>query len=60
LTYGSLYETSSQQGLRPVEDKHDIPLFVFNGVLHPKHVTVFTANFIRPPIVGVAIWTVLV
>jgi len=30
-------------------------LFAFNGVLQPKQVTVFTANFIRPPTVGVAI-----
>jgi hypothetical protein len=36
------------------------PLFVFSGVLQPRHVTVLTANFMRPPMVGVAIWTVLV
>ena len=30
--------------------------FVVKGVLHPRHVTVFTANFIKPPTVGVAIW----
>jgi hypothetical protein len=35
-------------------------LFARSGVLHPKHVTVFTANFISPPTVGVAIWIVLV
>lgn len=28
----------------------------FRGVLHPKQVAVFTANFISPPTVGVAIW----
>lgn len=38
----------------------NIPLFVLSGVLQPKHVTVLTANFINPPIVGVAICTVLV
>lgn len=38
------------------EEASDAPLLaVFNGVLHPKHVTVLTANFISPPIVGVAI-----
>jgi hypothetical protein len=30
-------------------------LFARSGVLHPKHVTVFTANFMSPPTVGVAI-----
>lgn len=36
-------------------------LFVgFSPVLHPKQVLVFTANFISPPTVGVAIWIVLV
>jgi len=36
-------------------------LFVdFNAVLHPKQVLVFTANFINPPTVGVAICIVLV
>ena len=35
-------------------------LFARRGVLHPKHVTVFTANFMSPPTVGVAIWIVLV
>ena len=35
-------------------------LFARSGVLHPKHVTVFTANFMSPPTVGVAIWMVLV
>jgi hypothetical protein len=29
--------------------------FFDRGVLHPKQVAVFTANFINPPIVGVAI-----
>jgi hypothetical protein len=32
----------------------------FNGVLHPKQVAVFTANFMSPPTVGVAIWIVRV
>ena len=35
-------------------------LFPFKGVLQPKQVTVFTANFIKPPTVGVAIWIVRV
>ena len=36
-------------------------LFVgFNAVLHPRQVLVFTANFISPPTVGVAICIVLV
>ena len=35
-------------------------LFVRRGVLHPIHVTVFTANFIRPPTLGVAICMALV
>jgi hypothetical protein len=30
-------------------------LFSRRGVLRPKHVTVFTANFMSPPTVGVAI-----
>ena len=30
-------------------------LFARRGVLQPKHVTVFTANFMSPPTVGVAI-----
>ena len=55
-----LWKVLNQPEFRPAENTHNIPLFVFNGVLHPKHVTVFTANFIRPPIVGVAICTVLV
>jgi len=36
------------------------PLLLFKGVLQPKQVTVFIANFIKPPIVGVAIWIVRV
>jgi hypothetical protein len=43
----------SGQGYHPLE-------FDLNGVLQPKQVTVLTANFIRPPIDGVAIWIVLV
>lgn len=35
-------------------------LFARKGVLHPKQVTVLTANFIKPPTVGVAICIVLV
>lgn len=31
------------------------PFEPFNGVRHPRHVAVFTANFMRPPTVGVAI-----
>lgn len=37
-----------------------ILLFALNGVLQPIHVTVFTANFMSPPTVGVAIWMLLV
>jgi hypothetical protein len=35
-------------------------LFALRGVLHPMHVTVLTANFIKPPTVGVAICILLV
>lgn len=36
------------------EQKEDVHHSV-KAVLHPRHVTVLTANFMRPPIVGVAI-----
>jgi hypothetical protein len=35
-------------------------LAVLSGVLQPRHVTVRTANFMRPPIVGVAMLIVRV
>jgi hypothetical protein len=35
-------------------------LLLFSGVLQPKQVTVLTANFISPPIVGVAMLIVRV
>ena len=37
-----------------------ILLLARKGVLQPMHVTVFTANFMSPPTVGVAIWMLLV
>jgi hypothetical protein len=35
-------------------------LLAFKGVLHPRQFDVLTANFMRPPVVGVAIDTVRV
>ena len=44
-----------------IYENEPLILFVdFKVVLQPRHVTVLTANFIRPPTVGVAIWIVLV
>jgi hypothetical protein len=43
---------------RESEHKGILPgtlLFVLSGVLHPRQVDCFTANFISPPTVGVAI-----
>ena len=47
--------------LRGVTNKMGVCLLLrllvgLRGVLHPRHVAVFTVNFIRPPTVGVAIW----
>ena len=42
------------------DDSPLILLLDLSGVLHPRHVAVFTANFISPPTVGVAIWIVRV
>lgn len=62
--YIRLHLQAKSQAPNPRNGKNSLSplmlLFARRGVLHPRHVTVFTANFIRPPTDGVAIWIVRV
>jgi hypothetical protein len=60
-TYSTVYSKSISIELESNWRQLLLTLFVdLSTVLHPRHVVVLTANFIRPPTVGVAICIVLV
>lgn len=62
ITYRPIYNACSARAYQTnkVTSLLGTLLLGFSCVLQPMHVTVFTANFIRPPTVGVAICIVLV
>lgn len=61
IAHNTIYNCRETQKERKGCSSKPLTLFEgFRAVLHPIHVIVFTAYFIKPPTEGVAIWMVRV